>query len=63
MPHRKITGCGDETFFDGEMLMVFMEATSGFILAEQKEEKRDAETWEKVMRERAECGFDSGNWR
>lgn len=50
MPHRKITGCGDETFFDGEMLMVFMEATSGFILAEQKEEKRDAETWAKVMR-------------
>ena len=50
MPHRKITGCGDETFFDGEMLIVFMEATSGFILAEQKEEKRDAETWEKVMR-------------
>jgi hypothetical protein len=50
MPHRKITGCGDETFFDGEMLIVFMEAVSGFILAEQKEEKRDAETWEKVMR-------------
>lgn len=50
MPHRRITGCGDETFFDGEMLIVFMEAVSGFILAEQKEEKRDAETWEKVMR-------------
>jgi len=49
MPRRKITGCGDETFFGGEMLIVFMEAISGFILAEQKEEKRDAETWEKVL--------------
>lgn len=29
--------------------MVFMEATSGFILAEQAEEKRDAETWKKVI--------------
>ena len=50
MPRRKITGCGDETFFDKKMMMVFMEATSGFILAEQEEEKRDAATWEKVIR-------------
>jgi Family of unknown function (DUF6399) len=50
MPHRKITGCGDETFFDEMMLMVFMEPISGFILAEQEEEKRDAATWEKVIR-------------
>ncbi len=49
MPHRKITGCGDETFFDEMMLMVFMEPISGFILAEQGEEKRDAATWEKVI--------------
>jgi uncharacterized protein DUF6399 len=49
MPHRKITGCGDETFFDDMMLMVFMEPVSGFILAEQEEEKRDAATWEKVI--------------
>lgn len=50
MPNRKITGCGDETFFHEKMLMVFMEAISGFILAEQEEEKRDATTWEKVIK-------------
>ena len=50
MPNRKITGCGDETFFHEKMMMVFMEATSGFILAEQEEEKRDATTWEKVIK-------------
>ena len=49
MPNRKITGCGDETFFHERMMMVFMEATSGFILAEQEEEKRDAATWKKVI--------------
>lgn len=50
MPNRKITGCGDETFFHEKMMMVFMEATSGFILAEQEEEKRDAVTWDKVIK-------------
>jgi len=49
MPNRKITGCGDETFFHEKMMMVFMEAASGFILAEQEEGKRDAATWEKVI--------------
>jgi hypothetical protein len=49
MPNRKITGCADETFFPKKMMMVFMEATSGFILAEREEEKRDAATWEKVI--------------
>jgi hypothetical protein len=49
MPKRKITGCGDETFFHKKMMMVFMEATSGYILAEREEEKRDAVTWEKVI--------------
>jgi hypothetical protein len=50
MPNRKITSCADETFFHEKMMMVFMEATSGFILAEQEEEKRDAVTWEKVIK-------------
>ena len=50
MPNRKITGCGDETFFHKKMMIVFMEAASGFILAEQEEEKRDAATWEKVIK-------------
>ena len=50
MPNRKITGCGDETFFHETMMLVFMEATSGFILAEQEEKKRDAATWEKVVK-------------
>lgn len=49
MPERKITCCADETFFHDKMMMVFMEATSGFILAECKEEKRDAATWKKVI--------------
>lgn len=49
MPERKITGCGDETFFHDKMMMVFIEATSGFILAAQGEEKRDAATWKKVI--------------
>lgn len=50
MPRRKITGCGDETFFKEKMMIVLMEAASGFILAEQEEEKRDAITWEKVIK-------------
>jgi uncharacterized protein DUF6399/CENP-B-like protein len=49
MPYRQITGCGDETFFHEKMMVVFMEASSGFILAEQIEEKRDAPTWKKVI--------------
>jgi hypothetical protein len=49
MPFRQITGCGDETFFHDKMMVVFMEASSGFILAEQVEEKRDAPTWKKVI--------------
>jgi len=54
MPHRKITGCTDETFFGDQMIMVFMEAVSGFILAEQVEEKRDSTTWEKVSKKALE---------
>ena len=50
MPHRKITGCGDETFFEDKMIIVLMDAVSGFILAEQEEERRDASTWEKVSK-------------
>ncbi len=50
MPRKKITACGDETFFQEKMLIVLMEAASGFILAEQEEEKRDAVTWEKVIK-------------
>ena len=40
MPNRKITGCGDETFFDEKMMMVFMEAACGFIVAEEEEKRR-----------------------
>jgi hypothetical protein len=49
MPHRQITGCCDETFFPDKMLAVFMDAVSGFILAEQEEKQRDAETWKRVI--------------
>jgi hypothetical protein len=48
MPHKNIPGALDENFIMDEMTLILMEPVSGFILAEQIEEKRDAETWFKV---------------
>ncbi|MBA3602841.1 MAG: hypothetical protein H0W50_04205 [Parachlamydiaceae bacterium] len=48
MPHRNIPGALDENFIMDEMTLILMDPISGFILAEEIEEKRDAETWHKV---------------
>jgi helix-turn-helix, Psq domain len=48
MPHKDIPGTLDENFIMDAMTLILMEPVSGFILAEQIEEKRDAETWFKV---------------
>jgi hypothetical protein len=48
MPHKNIPGALDENFIMDEMTLILMEPVSGFILSEQIEEKRDAETWHKV---------------
>ena len=48
MPHKNITGAVDENFIMGDMTLILMAPVEGFILAEQIEEKRDAETWYKV---------------
>ncbi len=48
MPHKNIPGALDENFIMDEMTLILMDPVAGFILAEQIEEKRDAETWYKV---------------
>jgi CENP-B N-terminal DNA-binding domain len=48
MPHKNIPGALDENFIMEEMTLILMDPVSGFILAEQIEDKRDAETWSKV---------------
>ena len=51
MPHKNIPGALDENFIMDEMTLILMDPISGLILAEQIEEKRDAETWHKVTQE------------
>lgn len=48
MPHKNIPGALDENFIMDEMTLILMDPVAGFILAEQIEEKRDADTWFKV---------------
>ncbi len=48
MPHKNIPGALDENFIMDDMTLILMEPISGYILAEQLEEQRDAETWHKV---------------
>lgn len=48
MPHKSIPGALDENFIMDEMTLILMDPISGLILAEQIEERRDAETWHKV---------------
>jgi hypothetical protein len=47
MQEKEITVAVDETFFDGKPMLVAMEPTSGFVLLEELEDKRDSETWYK----------------
>jgi len=51
MPHREITVAADETFLSTGVCLVAIEPVSGFVLVEEYAEKRDAETWNTVMRE------------
>lgn len=48
MPHKEITGALDENFIMDAMTLILMDPVSGYILAEQIEDTRDAETWHKV---------------
>ncbi len=48
MPHKTISGTLDENFIMDDMTLILMEPVAGFILTEQIEQKRDAETWHKV---------------
>lgn len=50
MPHKSIPGALDENFIMDDMTLILMEPVSGYILAEEIEEKRDAETWHKVTK-------------
>lgn len=50
MPHKNISGALHENFIMDEMTLILMDPVSGFILAEQIEEKRDVETWYKVTK-------------
>ena len=48
MLDKNITGALDENFIMDEMTLILMDPVSGFILAEELEEKRDSDTWNKV---------------
>jgi hypothetical protein len=48
MPLKEMTAAVDENFMLQNMTLILMDPDSGFILAEQQEDKRDAETWMKV---------------
>jgi hypothetical protein len=50
MPKKKITVCQDETFHP-EICLVAIEPVSNYILLEQYDDKRDAASWSKAMRE------------
>lgn len=45
MVHKEISGALDENFIMDQMTLILMDPVSGYILAEEVEEKRDAETW------------------
>jgi len=48
MRKKIIAGALDENFIMDHMTLILMDPVSGFILAEELEEKRDADTWDKV---------------
>ncbi len=57
MEHKAITVCEDETFLSEDICLVAMEPVSGFVLAEEYSEKRDAATWDATLDE-ARQGLD-----
>lgn len=48
MPAKKLWLCEDETYFP-RMVLVALDALSGFLLVEQFADKRNAETWSQVV--------------
>lgn len=54
MSPKSITGALDENFIMDEMTLILMDPVAGFILAEQIEEKRDADTWYRVTQKALE---------
>ena len=42
---RDIVAAGDETWFNGEMLLVLMDLSSGYLILEEEAEERSYETW------------------
>ena len=48
MPFKEMTAAVDENFMLQKMTLILMGPDSGFILTEQQEDKRDAETWMRV---------------
>ena len=57
MEHKAITVCEDETFLSEDICLVAMEPVSGFVLAEEYSERRDAATWDATL-EAAKQGLD-----
>ena len=51
MPPRQITVAEDETFHP-DICLVAMEPVSGFLLVEQYEPQRDADTWNQCLQEK-----------
>ena len=49
MECKAITVCEDETFLSEDMCLVAAEPVSGFVLAEEYSEKRDAATWDATL--------------
>jgi hypothetical protein len=43
---REIVGSGDETWFNGQMLLVLMDLVSGYLVLEEEAEDRSYKTWE-----------------
>lgn len=44
-PQREIVASGDETWFNGTLLLVLMELKSGYLIMEEEAEDRSYETW------------------
>lgn len=43
---KEIVGSGDETWFNGQMLLVLMDLVSGYLVMEEEAEDRSYETWD-----------------
>lgn len=48
----EVVASGDETFFNGVLMLVLMDLPSGYLLVEEKTEDRSYETWKKTAQAR-----------